>query len=249
MNRLLKPTVAGFAVLAVGMLGAYAQDDPDHAAPPQLTADRGDRSLHIEGDATALRVEVRQTTHRRRFVRARTLPYSIPLLDRGLHEVLDGTDAGPLGQVVGRLLSGYDYAAKEDGLNFEVMVFGKRGEAADPRRSSLQFGGGLPNDVLRLTRLSARVLPQLFQPLAERLGFSENSRTAMRAARCASSVVRSVQAGVRRERECASGWCGPVRRLSTSRSWQRPSRSRKRSASSVHIRPKRGHSGSINSIW
>ena len=62
MNRILKPTVAGLAVLAVGMLAAYAQHDPDHAAPPQLTADRGDRSLHIEGDATALRVEVRQTT-------------------------------------------------------------------------------------------------------------------------------------------------------------------------------------------
>ena len=131
MNRLLKPTVAGFAVLAVGMLGAYAQDDPDHAAPPQLTADRGVRSLHIEGDATALRVEVRQTTIAdvlsalaRFHIRYRS--------STGLDEVLDGTYAGPLGQVVGRLLSGYDYAAKEDGLKFEVMVFGKRGEAADP---------------------------------------------------------------------------------------------------------------------
>ena len=44
----------------------------------------------------------------------------------GLDEVLDGTYAGPLGQVVGRLLNGYDYAAKRDGLKLEVTVFGKR---------------------------------------------------------------------------------------------------------------------------
>ena len=128
MNRLLKPTLAGLAVLAVGVLGAYAQDDPDHAALRQLTVDG--RSLHIEGDATALRVEVRQTTIAdvlsalgRFNIRYRS--------STGLDEVLDGTYAGPLGQVVGRLLNGYDYAAKRDGLNLEVTVFGKRGEIAD----------------------------------------------------------------------------------------------------------------------
>jgi hypothetical protein len=34
------------------------------------------------------------------------------------------------GQVVGRLLSGYDYAAKDDGLMLEVTVLDKRGEVA-----------------------------------------------------------------------------------------------------------------------
>jgi hypothetical protein len=128
MNRLLKSTVAGLAVLAVGMLEAHAQDDPDHAAPPQLTADG--RSLHIEGDATALRVEVRQTTIAD--VLSALARFNMRYRSStGLDEVLDGTYAGPLGQVVGRLLSGYDYAAKDDGLKLEVMVFGKRGEVAD----------------------------------------------------------------------------------------------------------------------
>jgi hypothetical protein len=128
MNRLLKPTVAGLAVLAVGVLGAHAQDDPDHAAPPQLTVDG--RSLHIEGDATALRVEVRQTTIAD--VLSALARFNIRYRSStGLDEVLDGTYAGPLGQVVGRLLNGYDYAAKRDGLKLEVTVFGKRGEIAD----------------------------------------------------------------------------------------------------------------------
>jgi hypothetical protein len=131
MNRLLKPIVAGLAILAVGILGANAQDDPDHAAPPQLTADRGGHSLHIEGDATALRVEVRQTTIAD--VLSALARFNIRYRSStGLDEVLDGTYAGPLGRVVGRLLNGYDYAAKVDGLKLEVMVFGKRGEVADP---------------------------------------------------------------------------------------------------------------------
>lgn len=134
MNRLLKSTVAGLAVVAVGMLGAYAQDDPGHAAPPQFAADRDGRSLHIDGDATTLRVEVRQTTIAD--VLSALAPFNIRYRSStGLDDVLDGTYAGSLGQVVGRLLSGYDYAAKDDGLKLEVMVFDKRGEVADPASS------------------------------------------------------------------------------------------------------------------
>jgi hypothetical protein len=130
MNRLLKPTVAGLAVLAVGVLGAYAQDGSDHAVPPQLTAGRGGRSLHIEGDAMALRVEVRQTTIAD--VLSALASFNIRYRSStGLLEMLDGTYAGSLDHVVGRLLNGYDYAAKEDGSGLEVMVFGKRGEVAD----------------------------------------------------------------------------------------------------------------------
>jgi hypothetical protein len=118
------------AVLAAGMLRAYAQDDPDHAAPRQLTTDRDARSLHIEGDATALRVEARQTTIAD--VLSALARFNIRYRSStGLDEVLNGTYAGPLGRVVGRLLDGYDYAAKDDNLKLEVMVFGKRGEVAD----------------------------------------------------------------------------------------------------------------------
>jgi hypothetical protein len=94
-----------------------------------LAADRDGRSLHVVGDATALRVEVRQTT----IADALTAlaPFNIRYRSStGLDDVLDGTYAGSPGQVVGRLLSGYDYAAKDDGLMLEVMVFDKRGEVA-----------------------------------------------------------------------------------------------------------------------
>jgi hypothetical protein len=131
MNRLLKPTVAGLAILAVGTLGAYAQDDPDHAAPPQLTADRDGRSLHIDGDATALRVEVRQTTIAD--VLSALAPFNIRYRSStGLDDVLDGSYAGSLGHVVARLLNGYDYAAKQDGSQLEVTIIGKGGEAEMP---------------------------------------------------------------------------------------------------------------------
>jgi hypothetical protein len=130
MNRLLKPTVASLAVLAVGMLGAYAQDDLEHVAPQQLTADRDGRLLRIEGNATALRVEVRRTTIAD--VLSALARFNIRYRSStGLDEVLDGTYAGPLGQVVTRLLNGYDFAAKEDGLKLEVMIFGKRGEVVE----------------------------------------------------------------------------------------------------------------------
>ena len=60
---------------------------------------------------------------------------------------------------------------------------------------------------------------------------------------------RSSISGASRERQCASGWCGAVRLVSTARSWQAPSRLRRRCASSAQTCPSRGHSGSIRSIW
>ena len=71
-------------------------------------------------------------------------------------------------------------------------------------------------------------------------------RCARRASTCA--ALRSAIAGASRERQRASGWCGPVRLSSISRSWCLPSRSRSRCASPVHILAKRGHSGSTMSI-
>jgi hypothetical protein len=134
MNSPLKPAVACLTVLfagVFGMQGLCAQDNPDNAAPPQLTADRGGRSLRIEGDATALHVVVQQTT----IADVLSALESVNVRYRssiGLDEVLNGTYAGSLGHVVGRLLNGYNYAAKQDGSRLEVTIFGKPGELADP---------------------------------------------------------------------------------------------------------------------
>jgi hypothetical protein len=132
MNPLLKSAVAGVTALAAavaGTQGLCAQDGPGHAAPPQLTADRG--SLRIEGDAMALRLVAQRTT----IARALSALASFNVRYRasiGLDEALDGTYAGSLGDVVGRMLIGYNYAARRDGSRLEVTIFGKGDEFADP---------------------------------------------------------------------------------------------------------------------
>jgi hypothetical protein len=133
MNSPLKPAVACLTVLVAGvfgMQGLYAQDNPDSAAPPQLTADGGARSLRIEGDATALHVVVQQTTLADVLSALETLNIRCRS-SIGLGEVLNGTYAGSLGHVVARLLKGYNYATKQDGSRLEVTIVGKGGEFAD----------------------------------------------------------------------------------------------------------------------
>lgn len=134
MNPPFKPAIACLTALIVGSFGMQrlcAQDNPDSAAPPQFAAERGARSLHIEGDAAALHVEVRQTT----IADVLSALESFNMRYRsatGLDEMLTGTYAGSLGHVVARLLNGYNYATKQDGSRFEVTIFGKRGEFAVP---------------------------------------------------------------------------------------------------------------------
>ena len=40
--------------------------------------------------------------------------------------------AGSFGQVISRLLAGYNYVVKKDGETTEITVFGRRGEVAIP---------------------------------------------------------------------------------------------------------------------
>jgi hypothetical protein len=133
MNPPLKPTVACLAVLVVGvfgMQGLYAQDGPDSAAP-QFAADRGARSLRIEGDATAFHVVVQQTT----LADVLSALESFDVRYRSsirLEEVLNGTYAGSIDHVVARLLNGYNFATKQDGSRLEVTIFGKGGEFEVP---------------------------------------------------------------------------------------------------------------------
>ena len=113
------------------MQGLRAQDDPDRTAALQLTTDRSGRSLHIDGDAAALRVEVRQTTIAD--VLSALAPFNIRYRSSiGLDEMLDGSYAGSLEHVVARLLNGYDYATKQDSSRLEVTIIGKGGAAEMP---------------------------------------------------------------------------------------------------------------------
>ena len=113
------------------MQGLRAQDDPDRTAALQLTTDHSGRSLHINGDAAALRVEVRQTTIAD--VLSALAPFNIRYRSSiGLDEMLDGSYAGSLEHVVARLLNGYDYATKQDSSRLEVTIIGKGGEAEMP---------------------------------------------------------------------------------------------------------------------
>jgi hypothetical protein len=134
MNPPLKPTVACLTVLVVGLFGMQrlcAQEGLHGAAPPQLTAQRGAGSLHIDGDAAALHVEVQQTTIADVLSALETfnMRYRSSI---GLDETLNGSYAGSLGHVVARLLNGYNYATKQDGARLEVTIFGKVGEFAVP---------------------------------------------------------------------------------------------------------------------
>src|SRR5579864_513999 len=131
-----KPMIPALAVLVVGVSGMQslcAQDSRDPPALPQLTADRGGRSLRIEGDAAALHVVVQQTTLAEVLFALKTfnIRYRSSI---GLDATLDGSYAGSLGHVVGRLLNGYNYATKRDGSRLEVMIFGKgsEGEVSAP---------------------------------------------------------------------------------------------------------------------
>jgi hypothetical protein len=124
VNRPFNPITACFAVLVVGVVAIqtlHAQDSPDGAAP---AADRGGRTLSIEGDATALHVVVQQTTIEDVLsaLKGFNVRYRSSI---GLDEVLTGTYAGPLDHVVARLLNGYNYAIKLASSDLEVTIFGK----------------------------------------------------------------------------------------------------------------------------
>jgi hypothetical protein len=134
MNTALKSTVTCVVLLIVGVVGMQtlcAQDNPDGAPLRQLMADRGGRSLQIEGDATALHVEVQQTaiTDVLSALNKFDVQYRSSIR---LDETLNGTYTGSLRHIVGRLLNGYNYAAKQDGSRLEVTIYGKDGQVEVP---------------------------------------------------------------------------------------------------------------------
>jgi hypothetical protein len=86
--------------------------------------------VHVEGNLSALRVTTSGDTLSDVLsafgallpVKYRT---SVPL-----NAEINGAYSGSLSQVVSRLLDGYNYVIKQDSALTEIIVFGKRGEAA-----------------------------------------------------------------------------------------------------------------------
>jgi hypothetical protein len=86
--------------------------------------------VHVEGNLSALRVttsgdalsDVLSAFGVLLPVKYRT---SVPL-----NVEINGAYSGSLSQVVSRLLDGYNYAIKQDSGLTEIIIFGKRGEAA-----------------------------------------------------------------------------------------------------------------------
>jgi len=60
-----------------------------------------------------------------------------------LDAVADTTYAGSFGQVISRLLAGYNYVVKKDGETTEITVFGRRGEVAIPPPAPKAAPGGI----------------------------------------------------------------------------------------------------------
>jgi hypothetical protein len=86
--------------------------------------------VHVEGNLSALRLtaggdalsDVLSAFGRLSPVTTRT---SVPLNDE-----ISGAYSGSLSRVVSRLLEGYNYVIKQDSGLTEIIVFGRRGEAA-----------------------------------------------------------------------------------------------------------------------
>jgi hypothetical protein len=55
--------------------------------------------------------------------------------------VIDGTYAGPLGQVLSRLLAGYNYAIKQGDAEIDVIIVSSHGEQAIPAPIIVQRRG------------------------------------------------------------------------------------------------------------
>lgn len=86
--------------------------------------------LQLQGRATALRLDLHQTTITDVLSALRTafrIKYrsSIPL-----NEPLNGTYTGSLEYVITRVLNGYNYVIKQDSAKLNLIIFGKVGERA-----------------------------------------------------------------------------------------------------------------------
>jgi hypothetical protein len=119
------------------MPSPFAQESTDvgnsplaHYAAAAPASDATTGSLHVQGDAQAMKVEVRRTTIGDvllKLAAAFDVSYraAVPLNDE-----LSGTYAGSLGYVIARLLDGYDYVIRREGSSFDITILERVGGEA-----------------------------------------------------------------------------------------------------------------------
>jgi hypothetical protein len=86
--------------------------------------------LQLQGDATALQLDLHQTAITDALSALRTAFHIKYHSLTALNEPLSGTYAGSLEHVIARVLNGYNYVIKRDSAKLDVIIFGKVGERA-----------------------------------------------------------------------------------------------------------------------
>ena len=100
----------------------------DLARAGPLSVEDAGGSVRVQGDASAVRVEARQTTIANVLFALATAFNIRYRSSMALDEVLDVTYAGSLTYVISRVLDGYSYVIRYDNSELNVMILAKRGE-------------------------------------------------------------------------------------------------------------------------
>src|SRR4051812_26382394 len=96
--------------------------------------------VHIEGTPAAVRVTTSQDTIAD-VLSAFASPFNVKYRSAvPLDAPANASYAGSFAQVISRLLDGYNYVIKKDQNTTEIVVLGKRGEAAIPPKPSSAKG-------------------------------------------------------------------------------------------------------------
>jgi hypothetical protein len=129
--------LTGLAVLAAVALSIVPARAVETASPCRSRAvdsedapraDVADGSLRLQGRPAAVRLEACRTTVAA-VLSAFATTYKISYRSSiALNEAHYGTYAGPLGQVIARVLDGYDYVIKHKNSHLDVIIYGKKGE-------------------------------------------------------------------------------------------------------------------------
>jgi hypothetical protein len=94
---------------------------PEAGGPVRVHGDRADVQVSARQATIATVLTALAATYRFSYTS------SIPL-----DAAIDGQYAGSLGQVISRVLDGYNYVIKQENAKLDVIVFNKSGELADP---------------------------------------------------------------------------------------------------------------------
>jgi hypothetical protein len=135
------PMLAMIVATALGL----AQGRADDAAPTYLsqlakadagrdvaapTPQPGGASLHVQGNRAAVLLDARRTTIMQ-VLAALTTVYGISYHSSSpLDKPVDGGYTGSLGQVITRVLEGYNFVIRKQGPRLDVSIFERSGDTA-----------------------------------------------------------------------------------------------------------------------